>query len=396
MNELNGKRILLGVTGGIAAYKAAELVRLLKKDGADVRVVMTESGAEFISPVTFQALSGNPVHTSMWDQSIPNGMPHIELSRDCDLIIVAPATADFIAKLTAGRADDLLSTLCLARECALMVAPAMNRQMWENPSTQRNIKTLLTDGVQLIGPDSGEQACGELGVGRMSEPALIASEIVSSLQPKLLQNKNVIVTAGPTYEAIDAVRGITNASSGKMGYAVAQAAQDAGANVTLISGKTSLNPPTNARFISVISAQDMFDAVIKEIDHADIFISVAAVADFKVKNPNEHKIKKSQKNLSIEFDETADILKSVAHRKNPPFCVGFAAESQDVEEYARKKRIEKGIPLIAANLVTEALNSDDNSLILIDDHGTKKLASSSKLEQARLLITHINRLIHNQ
>ena len=396
MNELNGKRILLGVTGGIAAYKAAELVRLLKKDGADVRVVMTESGAEFISPVTFQALSGNPVHTSMWDQSIPNGMPHIELSRDCDLIMVAPATADFIAKLTAGRADDLLSTLCLARECALMVAPAMNRQMWENPSTQRNIKTLLTDGVQLIGPDSGEQACGELGVGRMSEPALIASEIVSSLQPKLLQNKNVIVTAGPTYEAIDAVRGITNASSGKMGYAVAQAAQDAGANVTLISGKTSLNPPTNARFISVISAQDMFDAVIKEIDHADIFISVAAVADFKVKNPNEHKIKKSQKNLSIEFDETADILKSVAHRKNPPFCVGFAAESQDVEEYARKKRIEKGIPLIAANLVTEALNSDDNSLILIDDHGTKKLASSSKLEQARLLITHINRLIHNQ
>jgi|TARA_B110000483_G_scaffold89585_1_gene110596 phosphopantothenoylcysteine decarboxylase/phosphopantothenate--cysteine ligase len=396
MNELNGKRILLGVTGGIAAYKAAELVRLLKKDGADVRVVMTESGAEFISPVTFQALSGNPVHTSMWDQSIPNGMPHIELSRDCDLIMVAPATANFIAKLTAGRADDLLSTLCLARECALMVAPAMNRQMWENPSTQRNIKTLLTDGVQLIGPDSGEQACGELGVGRMSEPALIASEIVSSLQPKLLQNKNVIVTAGPTYEAIDAVRGITNASSGKMGYAVAQAAQDAGANVTLISGKTSLNPPTNARFISVISAQDMFDAVIKEIDHADIFISVAAVADFKVKNPNEHKIKKSQKNLSIEFDETADILKSVAHRKNPPFCVGFAAESQDVEEYARKKRIEKGIPLIAANLVTEALNSDDNSLILIDDHGTKKLASSSKLEQARLLITHINRLIHNQ
>ena len=396
MNELNGKRILLGVTGGIAAYKAAELVRLLKKDGADVRVVMTESGTEFISPVTFQALSGNPVHTSMWDQSIPNGMPHIELSRDCDLIMVAPATANFIAKLTAGRADDLLSTLCLARECALMVAPAMNRQMWENPSTQRNIKTLLTDGVQLIGPDSGEQACGELGVGRMSEPALIASEIVSSLQPKLLQNKNVIVTAGPTYEAIDAVRGITNASSGKMGYAVAQAAQDAGANVTLISGKTSLNPPTNARFISVISAQDMFDAVIKEIDHADIFISVAAVADFKVKNPNEHKIKKSQKNLSIEFDETADILKSVAHRKNPPFCVGFAAESQDVEEYARKKRIEKGIPLIAANLVTEALNSDDNSLILIDDHGTKKLASSSKLEQARLLITHINRLIHNQ
>ncbi|MDA0831131.1 MAG: bifunctional phosphopantothenoylcysteine decarboxylase/phosphopantothenate--cysteine ligase CoaBC [Proteobacteria bacterium] len=396
MNELNGKRILLGVTGGIAAYKAAELVRLLKKNGADVRVVMTDSGAQFVSPVTLQALSGNPVHTSMWDQSIANGMPHIELSRDCDLILVAPATADFIAKLAAGRADDLLSTLCLARDCALMIAPAMNRQMWENPSTQRNIKTLLADGVHLVGPDSGEQACGEVGVGRMSEPSLIANEIVSWLQPKLLQNKNVIVTAGPTYEAIDAVRGITNASSGKMGYAVAQAAIDAGANVTLISGKTNLNPPTRARFISIISAQDMFDAVINEVDHSDIFISVAAVADFKVRNPSEHKIKKSQQKLSIEFDETPDILKSVASRKNRPFCVGFAAESQNVEEYARKKRIEKGIPLIAANLVTEALNSDDNSLVLIDEHGTKTLASSSKLEQARQLMMHISGLINNQ
>ncbi len=396
MNELNGKRILLGVTGGIAAYKAAELVRLLKKNGADVRVVMTDSGAQFVSPVTLQALSGNPVHTSMWDQSIANGMPHIELSRDCDLILVAPATADFIAKLAAGRADDLLSTLCLARDCALMIAPAMNRQMWENPSTQRNIKTLLADGVHLVGPESGEQACGEVGVGRMSEPSLIANEIVSWLQPKLLQNKNVIVTAGPTYEAIDAVRGITNASSGKMGYAVAQAAIDAGANVTLISGKTNLNPPTRARFISIISAQDMFDAVINEVDHSDIFISVAAVADFKVRNPSEHKIKKSQQKLSIEFDETPDILKSVASRKNRPFCVGFAAESQNVEEYARKKRIEKGIPLIAANLVTEALNSDDNSLVLIDEHGTKTLASSSKLEQARQLMMHISGLINKQ
>ncbi|MEJ6565134.1 MAG: bifunctional phosphopantothenoylcysteine decarboxylase/phosphopantothenate--cysteine ligase CoaBC [Burkholderiales bacterium] len=396
MNELNGKRILLGVTGGIAAYKAAELVRLLKKNGADVRVVMTDSGAQFVSPVTLQALSGNPVHTSMWDQSIANGMPHIELSRDCDLILVAPATADFIAKLAAGRADDLLSTLCLARDCALMIAPAMNRQMWENPSTQRNIKTLLADGVHLVGPESGEQACGEVGVGRMSEPSLIANEIVSWLQPKLLQNKNVIVTAGPTYEAIDAVRGITNASSGKMGYAVAQAAIDAGANVTLISGKTNLNPPARARFISIISAQDMFDAVINEVDHSDIFISVAAVADFKVRNPSEHKIKKSQQKLSIEFDETPDILKSVASRKNRPFCVGFAAESQNVEEYARKKRIEKGIPLIAANLVTEALNSDDNSLVLIDEHGTKTLASSSKLEQARQLMMNISGLINKQ
>jgi phosphopantothenoylcysteine decarboxylase/phosphopantothenate--cysteine ligase len=396
MNELNGKRILLGVTGGIAAYKAAELVRLLNKEGADVRVVMTNSGAEFISPLTLQALSGNPVHTSMWDQSIPNGMPHIELSRDCDLVLVAPATADFMAKLAAGRADDLLSTLCLARDCPLILAPAMNKQMWENSSTQRNLDTLLQDGVHFVGPDSGIQACGEQGVGRMSEPELITNEIISWLQPKLLQDKNVVVTAGPTYEAIDAVRGITNASSGKMGYAVAQAARDAGANVTLISGKTNLTPPSRARFISIVSAKDMLDAVLQEVDHADIFISVAAVADFSVRNPSEHKIKKSQRKLNIEFDETPDILKTVASRKNHPFCVGFAAESQDVEEYAKKKRIEKGIPLIVANLVTEALNSDSNSLILIDNDGSKKLPPSPKLEQARQLMTHISGLLTKQ
>jgi phosphopantothenoylcysteine decarboxylase/phosphopantothenate--cysteine ligase len=396
MNELNGKRILLGVTGGIAAYKAAELVRLLNKEGADVRVVMTNSGAEFISPLTLQALSGNPVHTSMWDQSIPNGMPHIELSRDCDLVLVAPATADFMAKLAAGRADDLLSTLCLARDCPLILAPAMNKQMWENSSTQRNLDTLLQDGVHFVGPDSGIQACGEQGAGRMSEPELITNEIISWLQPKLLQGKSVVVTAGPTYEAIDAVRGITNASSGKMGYAVAQAARDAGANVTLISGKTNLTPPSRARFISIVSAKDMLDAVLQEVDHADIFISVAAVADFSVRNPSEHKIKKSQRKLNIEFDETPDILKTVASRKNHPFCVGFAAESQDVEEYAKKKRIEKGIPLIVANLVTEALNSDSNSLILIDNNGSKKLPPSPKLEQARQLMTHISGLLTKQ
>ena len=396
MNELNGKRILLGVTGGIAAYKAAELIRLLSKEGVDVRVVMTNSGAEFISPLTLQALSGNPVHTSMWDQSIPNGMPHIELSRDCDLVLVAPATADFMAKLAAGRADDLLTTLCLARDCPLILAPAMNKQMWENSSTQRNLDTLLQDGVHFMGPDSGIQACGEQGVGRMTEPELITNEIISWFQPKLLQNKNVVVTAGPTYEAIDVVRGITNASSGKMGYAVAQAARDAGANVTLISGKTSLTPPSQARFISIVSAKDMLDAVLQEIDHADIFISVAAVADFSVRNPSEHKIKKSQQKLNIEFEETPDILKTVASRKNRPFCVGFAAESQDVEEYAKKKRIEKDIPLIVANLVTEALNSDINSLILIDNDGSKKLPPSPKLEQARQLMTHISDLLKKQ
>ena len=396
MNELNGKRILLGVTGGIAAYKAAELIRLLSKEGVDVRVVMTNSGAEFISPLTLQALSGNPVHTSMWDQSIPNGMPHIELSRDCDLVLVAPATADFMAKLATGRADDLLTTLCLARDCPLILAPAMNKQMWENSSTQRNLDTLLQDGVHFVGPDSGIQACGEQGVGRMTEPELITNEIISWFQPKLLQNKNIVVTAGPTYEAIDAVRGITNASSGKMGYAVAQAARDSGANVTLISGKTNLTPPSQARFISIVSAKDMLDAVLQEIDHADIFISVAAVADFSVRNPSAHKIKKSQQKLNIEFEETPDILKTVASRENRPFCVGFAAESQDVEEYAKKKRIEKNIPLIVANLVTEALNSDTNSLILIDNDGSKKLPPSPKLEQARQLMTHISDLLKKQ
>ena len=392
MDELNGKRILLGITGGIAAYKAAELVRLLKKQGADIRVVMTNSAEEFISPVTLQALSDNPVHTSMWDQTISNGMPHIELSRDCDLILIAPATADFIAKISIGRADDLLSTLCLARDCSLIVAPAMNKQMWENPSTQRNIRSLKEDGIDLIGPDSGEQACGEQGLGRMREPDVIVSELLSWFQPKILQGKNVVITAGPTYEAIDAVRGITNASSGKMGYAVAQAAHDAGANVSLISGKTNLIAPPGVRLISAISAQNMMDAVLNEVDHADIFISVAAVADFSVKNPSKHKIKKTEQKLNIEFNETPDILKTVAKRKNAPFCVGFAAESKDVENYARKKRLEKGIPLIAANLVTEALNSDTNSLILIDDDGSKTLPPSSKLSQARIPIDHMSSL----
>ncbi len=265
--------------------------------------------------------------------------------------------------------------------------------MWENPSTQRNIATLIADGIKLIGPDAGEQACGELGSGRMSEPESIFNEIVSWLQPQLLTGKNVVVTAGPTYEAIDAVRGITNASSGKMGYAVAQAAVEAGANVTLISGKTALAAPAKASLVSVVSAQDMYEAVMSQLEQMDIFISVAAVADYRVKNRSEHKIKKSDDKLNIEFIENPDILKSVASRKKPPFCVGFAAESQNVEDYAKKKRIEKAIPLIAANVVTEALDSDQNSLILIDEHGTHRLETSSKIEQARSLIKHVSELM---
>ncbi len=392
MGELVDKRILLGLTGGIAAYKAADLARGLIKEGADVQVVMTEAACQFVSPLTLQSLTGKPVFTSMWDERIGNGMPHIELSRDRDLIVVAPATADFIAKLVHGAADDLLATLCVARESRLMVAPAMNRQMWENPATQRNIQQLRDDGIVIEGPDSGDQACGENGMGRMSEPAQIVESIISWFQPKLLAGARILVTAGPTYEPIDAVRGITNLSSGRMGYAVARAAGEAGAEVTLISGRTGLLPPSSASIISVVTAQEMHDAVMSQLPQTDIFIAVAAVADYRVSNRDEHKIKKSRAGLKLEFTANPDILESVAARENAPFCVGFAAESRDLETYASEKRRRKNIPLIAANLVQNAMGSDDNELVLIDDDGMHRLARSSKLHQARSLIRHITKL----
>jgi phosphopantothenoylcysteine decarboxylase/phosphopantothenate--cysteine ligase len=378
MTELAEKRILLGLTGGIAAYKAADLARGLIKQGADVQVVMTDAACRFISPTTLQALTGKPVYTSMWDNSVSNGMPHIELSRDRDLIVVAPATADFMAKLVHGAADDLLATLCIARECPLMVAPAMNRQMWENPATRRNVEQLSADGIIIEGPASGDQACGENGMGRMSEPDQIVESIVAWFQPKLLAGAHILVTAGPTYEPIDAVRGITNLSSGRMGYAVARAAHEAGAHVTLISGRTGLQPPANVSLVDVITAQQMHDAVMARLSECDILIAVAAVADYRVSNH--------------ELEPNPDILESVAAREDAPFCVGFSAESQNVESHAAEKRRRKNIPLIAANLVQDAFGSEQNELILIDDEGAHRLPRSSKLHQARGLIRHITRL----
>jgi phosphopantothenoylcysteine decarboxylase / phosphopantothenate---cysteine ligase len=392
MLELDNKRLLLGLTGGVAAYKAAELSRLLLKQGADVQVVMTEAACQFITPVTLQALSGKPVYTSMWDSRVDNGMPHIELSRDRDLVLVAPATADFLAKLAHGRADDLLSTLCLARECPLMVAPAMNRQMWEHPATQRNMTQLRQDAVSIIGPDAGEQACGETGLGRMLEPDAIVASVVAWFQPKLLTGARVLVTAGSTFEPIDAVRGITNLSSGRMGYAVARAAMESGAQVTLVSGPSAIEPPVGVQLLRVTTAQQMMDAVMGRADDCDIFIGVAAVADYRVRERSDHKIKKGEGELSLDLVPNPDILSAVASRPSPPFCVGFAAESRNLDDYAERKRRSKKLPLLAANLVQDALGSEENELLLLDDSGTHRLARSPKIDQARALVRHIARL----
>ncbi|HWA13466.1 MAG TPA: bifunctional phosphopantothenoylcysteine decarboxylase/phosphopantothenate--cysteine ligase CoaBC [Burkholderiales bacterium] len=396
MSELNGKRILLGITGGIAAYKSAELVRELQRAGADVQVVMTEAACQFITPVTLQALSGRPVFTSMWDSRVQNGMPHIELSRDRDLILVAPATADFLSKLVHGAADDLLATLCLARECPLLVAPAMNRQMWENPATRRNVTSLRADGIDLLGPDAGDQACGEVGMGRMLEPVDLVAGVASWLQPKLLAGTNVLITAGPTFEPIDPVRGITNRSSGKMGYAIARAAIEAGASVTLVSGPTALQPPMQARLIRVETAQQMLDAVNAHVEAAQVFIGVAAVSDYQVRNRSSRKLKKENGVPALDLAPTPDIIQAVASRQHPPFCVGFAAESEDLEKNGQAKRKHKQLPLLAANLAQTAIGADDNELLLIDDEGMQRLPRASKLEQARALVRHIAKLYRPQ
>jgi len=390
MTALPQHRILLGITGGVAAYKAAELCRLLVRDGLDVRVVMTDAACRFVTPVTMQALSGQPVLTDLWDASIPNAMGHIELTRDRDLIMVAPASADFLGKLAGGLADDLLSTLCLARECPLLVAPAMNRQMWDNAATQRNVQRLRQDGVAILGPGSGDQACGEIGMGRMLEAQELHAAILAALQPKLLAGVRVLVTAGPTFEAIDPVRGFTNRSSGRMGYAVAQAALEAGAQVTLVSGPTTaLAPPPGARLVPVTSAQDMFEAVNAEVAATDIFIAVAAVADYRVKHTSAQKIKKNDRPLTLELEPTVDILASVSTRPKPPFCVGFAAESHDLDQFAQDKRKKKKLPLLAANLAQAAIGAQDSELILFDDAGRHPLPRAPKIEQARALVKHI-------
>jgi phosphopantothenoylcysteine decarboxylase/phosphopantothenate--cysteine ligase len=386
---LKGKRLLLGITGGVAAYKAAALARLLVRAGADVRVAMTEAATRFVTPVTLQALTGQAVWTDLWDARVPDNMGHIELSRDRDLILVAPASGNFLGKLAAGLADDLLSTLCLARRCPLMVAPAMNVEMWENPAVQRNLHTLRGDGVHFAGPAAGDQACGEVGMGRMLEPEEIVEEIEAFFQPKLLAGKRVLVTAGPTEEAIDPVRSITNASSGKMGYAVARAAREAGARVTLISGPVSLAAPAGVERISVKSAEQMFEAVRKAVPASDVFIAVAAVADYRVKNRAAQKIKKGAGGMTLELAENPDILAHVAAMKNPPFCVGFAAESEKLAEHARAKRAKKKIPLLAANLAQKALGAEENEITLFDDAGEHPLGRGAKLELARKLVAHV-------
>jgi phosphopantothenoylcysteine decarboxylase / phosphopantothenate---cysteine ligase len=388
MTDFSQKHILLGLTGGVAAYKAAELTRLLTKVGHTVQVVMTEAACRFISPVTLQALSGRPVFTDLWDARVGNNMAHIDLARAADLILVAPASADFLAKLAHGLADDLLSTLCLARDCPLWVAPAMNRQMWEHPATQRNVQQLAQDGVQFLGPDRGVQACGETGLGRMLEPEQILAGLGATAP--LLAGQHVLVTAGPTFEPVDAVRGITNASSGKMGYAIAQAALAAGAQVTLVSGPTHLAPPPQATVVPVRTAAEMMAAVLQTVEQADIFIAVAAVADYHVKNPSPQKIKKESTGpLTLVLEPNPDILATVAALPQPPFCVGFAAESERLEEYAEAKRKRKNLPLLAANLAQAAIGADENELILFDDAGRHPLPAGPKPQVARELIAYI-------
>jgi len=390
MTTIQGKRILLGLTGGIAAYKSAELVRLMIKAGADVRVAMSEAATRFISATTLQALSGQPVWTDLWDARVPDGMGHIELSRDRDLIVVAPASADFIAKVAHGLANDLLSALCLARRCPLMIAPAMNVEMWENPATQRNVIALRDDGVALAGPEAGDQACGETGMGRMLDPGAIVECIEAFLQPKVLAGRRVLVTAGPTQEPIDPVRMITNASSGKMGFAVARAARDAGAQVTLVAGPVALTTPAGIERVDVRTAAEMFDAVKAAVAACDVFISVAAVADYRVASESAHKIKKGErKGLTLELQENPDILAWVASRPRPPFCVGFAAESEALARNAMEKRAKKGIPLLAANLVQEGLGGDSSVITLFDDRGEHALGRGTKNELAGKLVAHI-------
>ncbi len=411
MEQAKSKRIVLGITGGIAAYKAAELARLLVKQGIEVQVAMTEAATHFITPATMQALTGHPVLIDQWQDD--KGMSHIHASRAADAIVIAPATADFMAKLATGLADDLLSTLCLARDCPLLVAPAMNKQMWSNAATQRNVQRLLADRVTLLGPARGVQACGEECWGRMLEAEALAQEVVDFLrssaslkagsppltlpagergQERELSGVKVLITAGPTYEAIDAVRGITNRSSGKMGYAIAQAAVEMGAQVTLISGPVSLTPPTGAQVVKVTSAAEMFAAVKSEIARTDIFIGVAAVADYRVAQPSEQKIKKSDAALTLELVPNPDILSYVGALSNAPFCVGFAAESEKLREHATEKRKKKNIPLLAANLAQNAIGSDDNELLLFDDAGEHLLPRADKLTLARALLQHTTML----
>ena len=393
MSMLSNRKIVLGVGGGIAAYKSAELVRLLGKAGAEVHVVLSEGGARFVTPVTYQALSGNPVWSDLWDARMPNHMAHIDLGRDADAILVAPATADFLARLAHGHADDLLSTLCLARAVPLIVAPAMNRQMWESPPTQRNVAQIRADGVAVFGPAAGDQACGEVGMGRMLEAEELLERLEGFFAPKLLAGRKVVLTAGPTFEALDPVRGITNISSGKVGYALACACAQAGAEVVLVSGPVSLAVPADVRRTSVTSALEMRDAVLAALPGADVFIGVAAVADYRPLASAEHKLKKSADTLNIALTPNPDILAEVAARADAPFCVGFAAESRDLDAYAEGKRRNKRLPMLVGNLVSDGMGGDDNTVILYDDAGRHPLPRAAKAEVARGIVAHLAGLL---
>lgn len=399
--ELTGKKIVLGLSGGVACYKAAELCRALTKEGASVQVVMTDAATHFITPVTMQALSGKPVYTDQWDPRVGNNMAHIDVTRAADAVVIAPCSADFIRKLAQGACDDLLSTLCVARprHVPLLVAPAMNVEMWTNPATQRNVEQIRADGVCVLGPAAGDQACGETGMGRMLEPAQVLDEIVAAFQPKVMAGKRILITAGPTFEPIDPVRGITNLSSGKMGYAVARAAREAGADVTLISGPTALATPHGVHRVDVQTAQQMMDAVNQAIDHQHIFIAVAAVADWRVTNPSTQKVKKTEGGGApqIAFEQNPDILATIAARTTlagHPYCVGFAAESENLLEFGAAKRERKGIPLLVGNIGHHTFGQDDNTIVLFDDQGHTILPRAGKLTLARQLISEISKRIN--
>ena len=400
MNDLNGKHIVMGLSGGIACYKAAELCRALIKEDATVQVVMTAAAEQFITPVTMQALSNRTVYGSQWDAREPNNMPHINLSREADAILIAPASADFMAKLLHGRADDLLSLMCLARpigKVPLLIAPAMNREMWAHPATQRNMAQLQADGATLFGVGTGDQACGETGDGRMLEPQELLEDVVAFFQPKTLKGQHVLVTAGPTFEAIDPVRGITNLSSGKMGFAIARAAHEAGAQVTLVAGPVHLPTPRGVTRINVTSALDMQRGLVLPAQSATVFIATAAVADWRPASASDQKIKKNGSGAvpGLEFVENPDLLAGIASSERAKsgklFCVGFAAESHDLLNHATAKRLKKKVPLLVGNIGPATFGQDDNALLLVDEHDATELPRASKLVLARQLVADIAR-----
>ncbi len=401
MSSLTNKRILLGVTGGIAAYKSAELIRRLQDAGAAVRVVMTPAAQQFITPLTLQALSGFPVSTDLLDPEAEAAMGHIELARWADLVFIAPASADFIAKLASGEGTDLLSTVCLAARSALAVAPAMNQAMWANLATADNIARIRDRGIHIFGPASGVQACGDQGYGRMSEPEQLAEECAKLFETGELAGKRVVITAGPTREALDPVRYLSNHSSGKMGYALAEALAEAGARTTLISGPVSINAPERVELVNVESAVDMYEAALTHASGADIFIAAAAVADFRVKDVAKNKIKKgSEDSMTLQLVKNPDILASVSELEARPFCVGFAAETDNVVDYARAKLERKNLDLIIANDVSQAsigFNSDDNAVTVLAKSGSAvEFDQRSKAQLARVLISHIANVYPNE